>query len=200
MKLSTKLKRKSFYIKSAIAIITVIAAVGQFVKQSFFKEKPKETLALLAILFYVVYSDLNEHFILSIAMFLCLYFSYDTITSLIKNEVKSRNDQIYAILADNVEKQVSRFTNKKVQLVELKDLIKNIKKINSTYKNSTSTNVVTINFMPKSLVERNVNLFLLEELSYLDSFYSTKKEIFENSNKFLDKDSEFTVSKLEDLE
>lgn len=200
MKLSTKLKRKSFYIKSAIAIITVIAAVGQFVKQSFFKEKPKETLALLAILFYVVYSDLNEHFILAIAMFLCLYFSYDTITSLIKNEVKSRNDQIYAILADNVEKQVSRFTNKKVQLAELKDLIKNIKKINNTYKNSTSTNVVTINFMPKSLVERNVNLFLLEELSYLDSFYSTKKEIFENSNKFLDKDSEFTVSKLEDLE
>lgn len=87
MKLTTKLLRKSTYIKGAIALITAIAAVGQFIKQSFFSERPKETLALLAILFYIFYSDVNEHFILAIAMFLCLYFSYDTITSVIKNEV-----------------------------------------------------------------------------------------------------------------
>jgi len=199
MKLTTKLLRKSTYIKGAIALITAIAAVAQFIKQSFFSERPKETLALLAILFYIFYSDVNEHFILAIAMFLCLYFSYDTITSVIKNEVKSRNDQIYAYLADNVEKQINRVISKKVQLAELKDLIKNINKINDTYKNSTSTNVVTISFMPKNLVERNVNLFLFEELSYLDFLYNKKKEIFENSNKVLDKDSEFTVSKLESL-
>lgn len=139
-------------------------------------------------------------------MFLCLYFSYDTLTTLIKNEVKSRNDQIYSFLADNVEKQMNRVISKKVQLAELKDLIKNIKKINDTYKNNDSfrqfsnENVVPSSFVPKSLVERNVNLFLLEELSYLDFLYTTKKEIFENSNKSFDNDSEFTLLKLEELE
>lgn len=206
MKLYKKLFRKSTYIKGAIILITAIAAVAQFIKQSFFSEKPKETLALFAILFYIVYSDVNEHFILAIAMFLCLYFSYDTLTTLIKNEVKSRNDQIYSFLADNVEKQMNRVISKKVQLAELKDLIKNIKKINDTYKNNDSfrqfsnENVVPSSFVPKSLVERNVNLFLLEELSYLDFLYTTKKEIFENSNKSFDNDSEFTLLKLEELE
>jgi len=201
MKLYKKLLRKSTYIKGAIILITAIAAVAQFIKQSFFSEKPKETLALFAILFYIVYSDVNEHFILAIAMFLCLYFSYDTLTTLIKNEVKARNDQIYSFLADNVEKQMNKIISKKVQLAELKDLIKNTRKINDTYKNNDlfKTNAIST-FAPKTLVEKNVNLFLLEELAYLDFLYSAKKEIFENSNKSFDNDSEFTLLKLEELE
>lgn len=172
------------------------------IKQSFFTKKSRFSLILLLLLIFVSYSDVNEHFILSIAMFLCLYFSYNTITTLIKSEVKNRNDQIYRDIGEGIEKQLAAIMNKKAYLLELKLLLKDINKINSVYGNRVphaNTHFIHLSFTPTSVVEREAEALLSEQLTYLNSLYDSKKEILETENQSIDHNLEFTDSKLEEI-
>lgn len=187
--------------RAKVLLLGYLATMTYVVKQSFFVKKSRTSLVLLLLLLFLSYSDVNEHFVLSIAMFLCLYFSYDTITLLIKAEIKNRNDQIYKDLAEGVEKQLSSLMRKKSHLIELKNLAKDASKIDSVYSNrvgNENTHYVVL-FAPNHVIEGDAATLLSEELSYLTSFYESKREIFEKENQGIDNNFEFTDSKLEDI-
>lgn len=187
--------------RAKVMLLGYLATMTYVIKQSFFIKKSRTSLILLLLLLFLSYSDVNEHFVLSIAMFLCLYFSYDTITALIKAEVKNRNDQIYKDLAEGMEKQISSVMNKKAYLMELKNLMKDMMKIHNVYSDRVAhkDTYYVVLLAPGHVVEGDTATMLSEELSYLTSFYESKRDMFEKENQGIDSNFEFTDSKLEDI-
>lgn len=131
-------------------------------------------------------------------MLICLYYSYDTLTSLLKGELRARNDQIYKESLNNTKEQTNILSKKKKLIKDLETFASQIKQIKNSSRLDLTHNSMDL-FRPVIDLKKNLELAIQEELYYLYSVNRLKNTIFDKLAAELDNDLSFTDSKIEEI-
>ena len=185
--------------RALASLFVFVFAISQAVKEVFFKNNLRVSILIFLLVGYVTYSHFDEHVVLTIAMLLCLFFAYDTLTSLIKGEVRNRNDQIYKEFLDHTKEQVTFLSRKRKMIEDLETFAASIEQIkNSSLLQKNKHGVELFNFKPSVELKQSLRSVILEELHYLDTFHSVKNRLIDRTSIESDKDLGFSNSKLEE--
>jgi len=192
---------KAFMLKALASLFIFVFVIAQSIKEFIFNKHLESSILFFFGVAYLTYSHFDEHSILAIAMLLCLYFSYDVISSAIKGEVRSRNDQIYKELLNNTQEQTKGLHLRKKMIRDLETFSSQIARISVSSSLPVRGSVAPVieQFGATALLRKDLELVLSEELYFLDSVYNLKNQTFESISQDLDADLEFTNSKIEDV-